>query len=213
MSISAISSSAAWAASGSSATNNPFAQTAQAFQALGSALSSGNLGAAQGAFADLLQTQRSVPAQPSTVVTLSGASTAGQAGSVGAELSTLGSDLQTGNLSGAQSAYQQIQSQLASSQPSTTQHTGGHHHGGHGGIGASSSASSSGSTSGTTSGSLLQTLLSSTASSGAASGSLTSGSISTVQAALNPLIQRIQATPSAGGTTSGTAGSQLNLTA
>jgi len=139
MSISALVSSAS--ASTGSQTVNPFRQLRQDFQALGSALQSGNLGAAQSAMSSLQQAQQSLPAPPSTMVSLQGGT---GSGSIGGEMSTLAADLQSGNLSAAQSAYQQIQSQMQQAQGAA--HHGGHggHHGG--GLGALLGASASSST-------------------------------------------------------------------
>ena len=118
--------------------NQAFVQIKQDFQSLGSALQSGNLGAAQTAFSALLQAQQATPQ--------SSGDTAGAApsGSIASAVSALATDLQSGNLSGAQSAFQQIQGQLQSSPPSSHAHGHGshHHHGGGGGAGALLSASS-----------------------------------------------------------------------
>jgi|SRR5580704_7364452 hypothetical protein len=123
------------------------------FQSLGLALQSGNLSAAQTAFSALEQAFQN-QGQPST-------STSGSAGSSGssassnpitADLNSLATALNSGNLSAAQTSYTQLQQDMQAQ-------GGGHHHHHHGGGGGGGevqslmsqlSPSSGSSTSGTT---------------------------------------------------------------
>jgi len=194
----------------SSSSVNPFQQIRQDFQALGTALQSGNLSGAQSAMSGLQQAQQSLPLPPSSIVSLQGANSSTGSSAVASGMATLASDLQFGNLSAAQSVYQQIQSQMQSAQ-------GAGHHGGHGGhhgggigalLGASSSSSSS---SGTSSGSVLDSLLNSLSTSSSVSGSISStGSTSPLQTAFAQLIQSLQNVESALGNPSG---SSINVSA
>ena len=97
--------------------NNPYVQAKQAFQSLGNALQSGNLTAAQQAFAQLQQYSpgngQASNNQNSTSTTTS---------NVTDPLQALGTALQSGNLSAAQQAFTQLQQQAA------TKGHGHHHH-------------------------------------------------------------------------------------
>ena len=80
------------------------------FQALGSALNSGDLAGAQKAFADFLQTAPGV----------SGVGSAPGSSPIGQDLQALGSALQSGDVAGAQKAFAGLQQEL--------QKAHGHHH-------------------------------------------------------------------------------------
>jgi hypothetical protein len=106
-------------------------QTKADFQALSTALQSGDLSGAQTAFAQL---QKDNPRIAQALNSSSGSSASSGTSSSGSSptsaLQSLGSALQNGDLSGAQAALAQVQ------QNAPTQHAGhGHHH--HGGAAAS----------------------------------------------------------------------------
>jgi len=100
-----------------------WAQPANPFKQLAEALQSGNLAAAQQAFA---QIQKNAPQGATDQATQ--AST-GQPGSRQAAFAALGQALQSGNLAAAQQAFAQLQQ------------AGGHHHHHHGGQGGQAAAS------------------------------------------------------------------------
>lgn len=106
---------------------NPMAKALQAFSALGNALQSNDLTSAQTALAAF---QQALP-------TASGNSQSSQSQLFGGNsqantaFQTLTTALQSGNLSGAQSAFSSLQTDLQSAAPGAgkTHHRGGHHHG------------------------------------------------------------------------------------
>jgi hypothetical protein len=123
--------------------SSPYAQnnssTQSDLQNLGQALQSGNLTAAQSAFATLQKAYQSQTSQST--------SSSGTTSPVSSDLTTLANALNTGNLTSAQAAFTQLQ------KDQQTQSGGHHHH--HGGMGGavqslisqlsnSSSSSSSG---------------------------------------------------------------------
>src|ERR1039457_4575293 len=93
---------------------NPYAQARQDFQNLGNALQSGNLTAAQQAFAQLQQPNPNSGQSQST----QNSNPASQA------VQNLGSALQSGDLSGAQQAFAQLQQGMQA----TGKGHGHHHH-------------------------------------------------------------------------------------
>ena len=101
---------------------SPFAQAKQDMQALGSALSSGNLSGAQQAFAQLQQNLPSGGATPSSQNT----------DSAGQTIQNIGSALQSGNISDAQQAFAKLQGMKGAGK-------GHHHH--HKGSGSQSGSS------------------------------------------------------------------------
>jgi hypothetical protein len=112
---------------------SPFAQAKQDMQALGTALSSGNLSDAQNAFAQL---QQNLPAS-------SGTTTSQNSDSPGQAIQNIGSALQSGNITDAQQAFAKLQA--------ATKGAGkGHHHhhkaGASQGGGATAAASKAGTT-------------------------------------------------------------------
>jgi len=120
------------------------------FQNLGQALQSGNISAAQTAFAALQETyQGQSPASSSSSSSSQSPSTSNP---ITTDLNALASALSSGNLSTAQSAYTQLQKDMQ------TQGSGHHHHHHGGGMGGAvqsliSQLSSSSSTGSSTSGS------------------------------------------------------------
>jgi hypothetical protein len=130
MSVSGISGSSFFAGYGSSSVQNKFQQIQQGFQQLGQDLQSGNLTQAQSDFSSLEQL---LPSQ------LQSATTGAQSGSQTSNpllqaVSQLGQDLQSGNLSAAQSDFATLQQDLQQQQQGTNAVHGHHHH--HGGGGA-----------------------------------------------------------------------------
>lgn len=198
MSISSVTSSLSqYVQSSGTQGSNPFQQMRQDFQSLGTALQSGNLSSAQSTYGQMqqLQTQMQQGFQaagaPPASTTVSLSSTAGTSGSFQSQMASLGNELQSGNLSAAQSTYSSIMSQVQS-----------HHHGGGanemgGGMqSAGLLSSTSGSTSGsTTSGSLIQDLLNTSTATPSTSGTSTSGSA--LQNMLQQLVQSLQSNMSA----------------
>ena len=103
--------------------SNPFAKVKQDFDALGSALDSGNLTDAKKAFAQL---QKDAPSQ------------GGKKNPLSDTIDSLGKALDSGDLKGAQDAYGKIKEAMSQKQP-----TGGQG-GGAGGAGGASGASGAG---------------------------------------------------------------------
>lgn len=189
MSISSIASGLSQFPLSGTQAGSPFGQARQDFQALGSALQSGNLSAAQTAFSQLQQLQPPGGQAPSgsPPLTAVGASNpTNGAGSVASLFSTLGSDLQSGNLSAAQNDFSSIMSQIQA------HHHGHGHHGGE--TSQAAGSASTGNNAGT--GTLIQDLLTTSSSSAASSGSATA---STVQTAFLQLVQSLQSTPNTPG--------------
>ena len=104
--------------------SSPYAQNSSSTQSdlqnLGQALQSGNLTAAQSAFATLQKAYQTQGSQST--------STSGAASPVSSDLTTLANALNTGNLTSAQAAFSQLQ------KDQQAQSGGGHHHH-HGGMG------------------------------------------------------------------------------
>jgi len=104
----------------STATNQSSSSSAQAeFQQLGQDLQSGNLSAARQDFATIEQNVRQ---RTSQIIHhhhhfSGGGSQSSSANSLAEDFGTLGQDLQSGNISGAQSAFAQLQQSLQSSDP------------------------------------------------------------------------------------------------
>jgi hypothetical protein len=130
-------------------TQTPLQKTKQEFQQLGQDLKSGNLSAAQ---SDITALQLNV-AQQSAAVSATAPTSASQTGSaISQDFAKLSTDLQSGNLAGAQADYtslvQAFQSQGAQNQVSGHHH---HHHAGGSDPNDASSSSSSTTSSGTSS--------------------------------------------------------------
>jgi hypothetical protein len=110
----------AQSAQSSTATNQSGASTPQAeFQQLGQDLQSGNLSAARQDFANI---QQSIHQRTSQIIHhhrhfSGGGEQSNSADSLAQEFGTLGQDLQSGNLSAAQSAFAQLQQSLQSADP------------------------------------------------------------------------------------------------
>jgi len=110
---------------------NNFAQMAQAFKAIGSALQSGNLSSAQSALATFQQALGG-SASSSSASSSSSSSTNQPFGSnsqANTAYQSLISSLQSGNVSGAQSAYNNLQDGLKSSNQPAQAQRAHHHHG------------------------------------------------------------------------------------
>ena len=130
MSVSGISSSNFYAPSSSTSAQNNSQQIRQDFQEIGQDLQSGNLSQAKSAFSALTQL---LPSQFQPTSSASGSTQSGSKSSnpIQQALSQLGSDLQSGNLSAAQSDYGTVQQDMQSAQNAHAGH--GHHHHMHGG--------------------------------------------------------------------------------
>lgn len=132
---SALSSLASYSAQSA---QNQKQQFKQEFQQLGQDLQSGNLSAAQADFTSLQQAmpQSSSNLSASSISSASSTSSSSAAqssNSISGEFSQLSQDLQSGNLSAAQSDYAKIQHDFQSQ--GTQGHHHHHHHGGGGGQG------------------------------------------------------------------------------
>jgi len=121
MSISGISSSLLQAYN-PGAQQTKFQQFQQEFLKLGQDLQSGNLSQAQGDFATL---QQNAPAGSPLAASSTSASSASSSSTISQEFNQLAQDLQSGNLSAAQSDYSNIQQ---TAQQNGLQGTQGHHH-------------------------------------------------------------------------------------
>jgi outer membrane protein assembly factor BamD (BamD/ComL family) len=127
MSVSGIASSSLFAAFSSTQQQNRSQQIQQDFQQLGQDLQAGNLTQAQTVFSSLTQL---LPAQFQTNATTSTTQSGSQTSNpISQALSQLGSDLQSGNLSAAQSDFSTLQNDLESAKSTE----GPHHHRTHGG--------------------------------------------------------------------------------
>ncbi|HEY2351759.1 MAG TPA: hypothetical protein VGH83_04565 [Candidatus Acidoferrum sp.] len=116
---------------------NTFQQTKQGFQQLGKDLQSGNLSAAQSDLATLLQSRPQSAAQ-TAAPPVQNAAASGQSGSaIAQDFAQLSTDLQAGNLSGAQADYtsilQAFQNRAAQSQNQAPAHAHRHHGSGNSG--------------------------------------------------------------------------------
>ncbi|MBI1244413.1 MAG: hypothetical protein GC202_05355 [Alphaproteobacteria bacterium] len=100
---------------------SPFRQRQNDFQALGNALQSGDLDAAQKAFAQL-QADAPPPGQASSGST---ASTSSAADKLKQDFQTLADALKAGNLDDAKTAFQQLQDDAKAARQA---HGHGHHH-------------------------------------------------------------------------------------
>jgi hypothetical protein len=125
-------------ASGESASDSTATTVKNDFDAIGKALSSGDLTSAQQAFSNL-QSLGQPPAPPSDSSTNGNSST----DPISNDINNLSSALQSGDLKGAQAAFKQLQSDLSSSDStdSTGQAGYGHHH--HGTTGTAGAEQSS----------------------------------------------------------------------
>lgn len=138
MSVSGISSSnlSTYGTSGSGQSN--FQQIQKEFQQLGQDLQSGNLSAAQSDFVTLTKL---VPKLASAVASSSSASASSTSSSSQSanpllqNFSQLAQDLQSGNLSAAQSDYTNIQQDFQHFSPQSGGPQGHHHHSGNGDVG------------------------------------------------------------------------------
>ena len=117
---------------------NGFGQIVANFQAIGSALQSGNVASAQCALTAFQQAlQGSFQANSPTAAT----QPFGKNSQANTDFQNLTSALQSGNLSSAQQAYASLQNDLKSAEPTTSTHKSHHHH--HHGFNATASTSSS----------------------------------------------------------------------
>jgi hypothetical protein len=115
----------------------PYRQTRTDFQSLSQALQSGNLSAAQSAYAALQQDQQNGPQPP--------------AGSpLANDFNALGQALQSGDLTGAQQAFASLKSDFQSLRQASGGHHGGHKGGGGGDDATNALDSSSSSNASTT---------------------------------------------------------------
>lgn len=137
MSVTGISSSILAALSGSGNQQNKFQQIQSEFQQLGTDLQSGNLSGAQSDFATLSQNLAGLTQAASSAAT---ATTGTPSNSLVQAFSQLGQDLQSGNLTGAQTDYTNIEQDA---QQSLSQQVSGHHHHHHAESSQNSSSSSS----------------------------------------------------------------------
>ena len=115
---------------------SPFAQAKQDMQALGTALSSGNLSDAQQAYAQL---QQNLPAGATSQGSQNNDSTSGT-------LQSIGSSLQSGNISDAQQAFAKLQGMKGAGKGHHHHHKGGGSQAGTAAGGTSQSAASQPST-------------------------------------------------------------------
>jgi hypothetical protein len=106
---------------------SPWKQEAKDFKALRSALKSGDLSGAQTAFAALQQDAANTSQTASS--TSGSTSASGQPDPLTSAFQALQSALQSGNLSGAQSAFASIQEDLQNSGSTQSAHHHHHHHG------------------------------------------------------------------------------------
>ena len=146
MTISGISSSSSYLPTNNS--TNIFQKIKQAMQQLGQDLQSGNISGAQQAFSLLTQylpsstsTTGSTASQSASGTTSSTASQS-LSGTLAQDMTALGQALQSGDSSGAQTAFAQLQQDMQSVAKS-----GGHHHHHHGSGSQSSTSSTSNSNS------------------------------------------------------------------
>jgi hypothetical protein len=102
-----------------------FKQIRQDFQTLSQALASGNLSAAQQAYATLQSDMQNVQSAQSTQQS-SQTSQSGQA-TIQSDLSAVGQALSSGNLTAAQSAFATLQQDMQSAQQSGQSHHHRHH--------------------------------------------------------------------------------------
>jgi outer membrane protein assembly factor BamD (BamD/ComL family) len=121
MSVSGISSSSLFDLLESASAQNPKQQVQQEIQQLGKDLSAGNLSAAQVDFATL---QTNDPQASSATSSTSSATSSTSSNPIAQAFQQLASDLQSGNLSGAQQDFSTIQQDIQSQ-------GGGHHHHSH----------------------------------------------------------------------------------
>jgi len=209
MSTAGISSSSFFASS-------PIAQFMAEFKQLGQDLKSGNLSAAEQDFVTLSQEaegQTSTTATTQSASATASSSTNSTESTLAADFQTLGQDLQSGNLSGAQQAFAQIQQAVGGDGGDGGAHFHGHHHG-HGGgesqaiqvlqaiFGSSSTAgasssSSSNSTSSSTSSSSSTTAAATNSTSASTSSTGSSSSSQSSPVTLSTLKQDFEALGSA----------------
>lgn len=137
MSVSGISSSNFYAPSSTTGAQNNFQQIQQDFQQIGQDLQAGNLSQAQSAYTSLTQL---LPSQSASSASGTTQSSSQSSNPIQQALQQLGSDLQSGNLSAAQTDYGTVQQDMQSAQSAHGGH--GHHHHMHGGQSSQSSESS-----------------------------------------------------------------------
>ena len=104
---------------------NSFAQIAQNFQAIGSALQSGDLSSAQ---SSLTAFQQAVQGNSNSTSQTSSSQPFGKNSQANTDYQNLTSALQSGDLSTAQKAYTSLQNDLKSAQSAKSAHKGHHHH-------------------------------------------------------------------------------------
>jgi hypothetical protein len=108
---------------------NPFRQRQQDFQALGSALQSGDLDGAQKAFAQLQADAPPPPPPggqpPQSASSSSSSSSSSTADTIKNDFQTLADALKSGNLDDAKKAFSQLQDDMKAAKQA---HAGGHHH-------------------------------------------------------------------------------------
>jgi outer membrane protein assembly factor BamD (BamD/ComL family) len=130
MSVSGISPSHFFASFNPTAAQSKFKQIQQDFQQLGQDLQSGSLSQAQSEFSALQQLLPGQQAQSATATSTTTAASGSQSTNpISQAVAQLGSDLQSGNLSAAQSDFNTLQQDLQ--QPGgVSSHRFHHHHGG-----------------------------------------------------------------------------------
>jgi hypothetical protein len=107
------------------ANQSGFAQIAKSFQAIGSALQSGDVSSAQSALAAFQQAlQGNSQSNPQTATN----QPFGKNSQANTDYQNLTSALQSGNLANAQKAYASLQNDLQSAQSTKSAHKGHHHH-------------------------------------------------------------------------------------
>jgi outer membrane protein assembly factor BamD (BamD/ComL family) len=121
---------------------SPQQKARQQFAQLGQDLQSGNLAAAQSDLATLQANRPQGGLTPSTTAQ-SGTSTAPGGSTISQDFAQLSADLQSGNLSAAQTDYTGLQQAFQTQATQAQTQTGGHPHHHHGGGGGDSSSSSS----------------------------------------------------------------------
>jgi outer membrane protein assembly factor BamD (BamD/ComL family) len=127
-----------------------YTQIAQNFQAIGSALQSGDLSSAQSALAAF---QQALQGNSQSNSQTSSSQPFGKNSQANKDYQNLTSALQSGNLSTAQKAYASLQNDLKSAQSTKSAHKGHHHH--HAASATSATASSTTPTTSSTSSSTV----------------------------------------------------------
>ncbi len=151
---------------GVSASTNPYLSNLQsssstlgsAFQSLAAALQSGDLKSAQNAFSQIQSLMQNSQSSQGTTTQQAN----GQQNQFSTDFAALGKALQSGDVSGAQTALKKLQQDMQSSSSTTkTHHHHHHHHGGEAPSQATASSSAVNSTAGSTdsTGTNINTLL------------------------------------------------------